>query len=275
MNSCIYISKIFHERKKPRVNRFKLGFYMLYLDLDELDTLDNKIAIFGYNKFNILSFYDDDHFKFIEYKSKSNAEKISKEKISYDAKKYKGKKTKERIKILIDELGLNFQLGKVFLLTNVRNLGYIFNPVSFYFCYDKKGQFKVLFSEVNNTFRQQKMYYILADKDKEEFSSRQKKNYYISPFIDYDTYLHWNFKVPGEKLDIKIDSEKEEKVLRTSLRGFRKKINNMNFFYLILRYPLITLMTIIIIHIQALKLWLKKIPYAHKDETDEKIVKSI
>ncbi len=276
MNSCIYTLKLIHDRKEPRRNYFKYSIYMVYLDLDELEEMSKKLILFGYNKWNALSFFDKDHFKFVSQKSKS-AEVIARETVSFKAEKYLNKNTKDRLKVLIDELQLNFELDKVYVLTNLRNFGYIFNPVSFYYCFDGAGKFRAMFSEVNNTFGDQKMYYCkIENPEAEIFSDVQKKNYYISPFINYDNNLHWQFTIPGNKIMMAIDSIKNDRVeLQTILNGERKELNNLNLLWAILRYPMMTLMAITLIHYQALKLVIKKIKFYRKEETDKKIVEAI
>ena len=276
MNSRIYTLKLSHERLEPKKNAFKYSIYLMYLDLDELESLAENFTFFSYNQWNIFSFFDEDHFKFVNTKN-ATAEKIAQENVKLRAEKYLGKNTKERIRAMIEDLNLSFDLGKVFILTNLRNLGYIFNPVSFYYCFDKEGVFRVMFSEVNNTFYDQKIYFEVIDNPKEKvFTSLQKKNYYISPFLSYDNHLKWQFDVPGEKMFMSVNSLKDEKVeLKTLLIGQRKELSNTNLIFLLLRYPLITIMIIFLIHYQALKLWLKKIKYYKKEETDEKIAADI
>ncbi len=276
MNSCIYKIKIDHVRVKPQKNSFSYGGYFVYLDLDELAEINKKYFLFGLNKGNLFSFYDQDHFQFIQNKNKTS-DIILKEKVKYDAHKYVEKNTKERIKIMIDDLGLGFELGSVFILTNLRNFGHIFNPVSFYYCFDTEGKFRTLFSEVNNTFHDQKMYYVKIDNPNGLFfESKQKKNYYISPFTGTENTLHWKFQLPTESLFMSINSLKDNGVeLTTVLRGKRKEISNFAFVYLLFRYPAYTVMIVFRIHYQALKLWLKKVPFSEKAETDEKIVNNI
>jgi uncharacterized protein len=276
MNSCIYDCKINHVRMKPKKNIFSYSFFLAYIDLDELDYLSKNVKLFGYNKRNIFSFFDDDHFTFMRSKKK-DAKIISREKISNAIKNYEGKRTKERIVMLIKELRLGFVPEKIFILTNLRNYNYVFNPVSFYYCFDKKGKFRALFSEVSNTFHDQKMYYLsIKDPNKIEFTDKQRKNFYISPFIDYDTDLHWTFRVPGEYLSMIIDSRrKDDTELRAVVVGKRKEITNSSIRNLIFRYPLITFMIIIWIHFQALKLWLKGVNFFNKKSTDKRIVESI
>ncbi len=276
MNSCIYTLKLVHDRKEPKRNFFQYSIYMVYLDLDELEEASKKLFLFSYNKWNALSFFDKDHFKFVSQKSQ-NAEIIAREMVSFEAEKYLNKNTKERLKILISELQFGFDLEKVYVLTNLRNFGYIFNPVSFYYCFDSAGKFRAMFSEVNNTFGDQKMYYCKIDNPEAElFSDTQRKNYYISPFISYDNNLHWQFKIPGDKIMMAIDSIKNDRIeLKTLVTGSRKALNNFNLLWVILRYPMVTLMAIILIHYQALKLFIKKIRFYRKEETDKKIIEKI
>lgn len=276
MNSSIYHLKLIHERLQPRRNFFKYSSYMMYLDLDELENISKTLFLFGYNKNNILSFFDKDHFKFVSQKS-SSAEVIARETVEFKAEKYLNKSTKERLQILIEELGLNFELEKAYILTNLRNFGYIFNPVSFYYCFDKEDKFRAMFSEVNNTFGDQKMYYCLTNNHKNDiFSDIQKKNYYISPFINYDNNLHWQFNLPGQKIMMSINSLKNDQVeLKTIFTGIKKELNNKSLMWAIIRYPLVTIMTISLIHYQALKLFLKKIKFYRKEETDKKIIKNL
>jgi DUF1365 family protein len=119
------------------------------------------------------------------------------------------------------------------------------------------------------------MYYVLVDPKKKRFKDRQKKNFYVSPFIDYDTELVWDFTVPGKTLEMRVDSVKEEVVLKTSLGGRRMELSNLNIAYLLLRYPLMTMMIIVMIHYQALRLWLKGVPFHMKDETDRQIARTV
>jgi DUF1365 family protein len=97
------------------------------------------------------------------------------------------------------------------------------------------------------------MYYCLIDNPEAEiFTDVQKKNYYISPFINYDNTLSWRFSLPKEKIMMAIDSIKDERVeLQTVFTGDRKKLNNATLLWVILRYPMVTLMAIILIHYLA------------------------
>lgn len=248
----------------------------MYLDLDELEDLQKKRLLFSLNKWNVFSFFDQDHFKFINYDSPLK-QKISRENVKYDSRKYSGKNTREKIRIMIGELGLDFKPAKIFIMTNLRNFGYIFNPVSFYYCFDEAGKLRAMFSEVNNTFHDQKMFYIpIEDTEAKIFRSSQSKNFYVSPFTGLENILYWEFDAPGEKMRMNIDSIKDGEIeLKTNMSGNRQEINNHNLIFLVFRYPMYTLMIIIRIHWQALKLWWKKVPFNKKATADAKISENI
>jgi hypothetical protein len=245
----------------------------MYIDLDELAELDKKFRSFSLNRFNFFSFYDKDHFKFINQTDRDK-QAIAQENVKYQVQHYLNKDTKGRIRSLLKDAGMDFELGKVCVLTNLRVFGYIFNPVSFYYCFDVEGVFRVLVSEVNNTFGDQKMYFVpIDDPQKSIFTSAQRKNFYISPFTEFDNDLSWNFSLPKDKVHIMIDSIKKGRVeVRAVFDGKRREITDGFLFFLNIRYPLFTLMVIFRIHYQALKLFIKKVRFNHIEETDKKIV---
>jgi DUF1365 family protein len=270
MNSCSYAGRMTHVRVKPRKNVFKYGIFMLYLDLDELQELDRTRRLFSLNHFGVYSFYDSDHFKFI-HETDPDRQLISQENVKYDANRYLKRTTKERVGLLLHDAGLDFSLGRVMVLTNPRIFGYVFNPVSFYFCFDDQGDFRALLSEVNNTFGDQKMYvFPIDDPHDEMFSTSQRKNFYISPYTDPDNVLSWRFRLPGERVMMLIDSIKgDEDELKASFVAERRPLTDRQILFLNFRYPLMTLMVIFRIHLQALVLYLKRIRFNDKKIIDQ------
>jgi DUF1365 family protein len=276
MNSAIYVGTLAHARTKPKKNAFSYSVFMFYLDLDELPTLHRRIPLFSLNRFNVFSFFDADHFKFISQKD-PNGQVISRENVDYRTEDYLNENTRDRIARLLRDAGMDFSLGKVFLLTNPRVFGYVFNPVSFYYCFDEAGAFRAMLSEVNNTFGDQKMFVCpIADPNESMFTSRQRKNFYVSPFTDYDNDFAWRFGLPGESVFMTIDSLKAgETELKTSFTGRRRDFSEATLLHLTFRYPLLTLMIIFRIHYQALKLFLKKVRHHDKVKTDAEIAKAL
>ncbi len=272
MNSCAYVCRLEHDR--PNKNRFSYNIYMVYLDLDEIDTLAERFALFSRNRWNLLGFYDDDHFIFVRQTGKPD--RIARATFDYTREKYVGKNTKERVRQALRELGFAFEPGKVMLLTQLRNLGYLFNPVSFYYCYDAEGRLRVLLSEVNNTYRDQKLFYTPVNTEGKRHRDRQKKNFYVSPFIDIDTDITWSFEEPAETLLMEVDSVKDGKaILSTSLTGERKQLSATMLLLLFLRYPMVPLVTMLFIHRQALRLWLKKVRFREKSPSDDEIIRGL
>jgi DUF1365 family protein len=277
MNSAAYLGRLAHARHFPKKNSFTYSVFMLYLDLDELPALDQRLRLFGLNRGALFSFHDRDHFKFIKQAADQTARTIAQENIKFTPEKYQGLTTRERIAVLLQEAGLEFPLGRVQVLTNPRMFGYVFNPVSFYYCFDEAGTLQAMLSEVNNTHGDQKMYVCRIDDPKQKWhTAEQQKNFYISPFMDFDNQLSWKFDEPGERTMVIIDTTKEgELELRATFVGERHEVTDRLLFQLLFRYPLMTLMIIFRIHYQALKLFLMKICFRDKAKEDQRIARAI
>ena len=134
LSSCIYSGLVTHERFKPKKHFFSYKTFSLLIDLNEIEDLEKKIKFFSYNKFNILSFYSIDH---------GNRD---------------GSSLIKWVKNTLKKSKINFKLGKIKLLCYPRFFGYVFNPLSIFYCYDKNLNLKVIFYEVKNTFNEQHTY---------------------------------------------------------------------------------------------------------------------
>lgn len=275
MRSTIYTGSLAHVRERPKRNQFRYGVYMLFLDLDETDELARRCRLFSRNRWNAFSFHDADHFKFIDQEG-DRSRIISQENVRYEPARYRGLDTRGRINLLLADAGMDFRLGKVYLLTNPRVFGYVFNPVSFYYCFDTEGTFRVLVSEVNNTSGDQKMFVTEVDSSKVH-TDRQRKHFYVSPFIPFDTEFVWRFTDPGERLMVEIDSmQGADAVLRATFSGTRNPFDDRVLLGLMFRYPLLTFMIIGRIHMQAAKLFfVKRLRFLIKEQQDEKIAEAI
>ncbi len=248
MTSCLYRCLIMHNRLEPKPHRFHYNVFMFYIDLDEVELLKKKFLLLSHNRFNFFNFKDKEHLQL----PAGNPDTT--------------KSIKEHIIDHMQQNGIAWAGGKIMLLTNLNVLGYNFNPVSFYFCFDTAGQPVCAIAEVSNTFREMKPY--LLDKDtlqQGRYQLNTKKHFYVSPFIDHDTDFDFNLAIPNEKLNIKIDDYKDGKrFFISTLTGKRKALTNGTLFWYALRFPLITLRIIALIHWHALLLWAKKIPFHTK-----------
>lgn len=222
---------------------------MFYLDLDELEGLHKRLRLFSHNSANWFSFRDEDHAHFPQRKTAGNV--------------------RERITEFLGPKGITLHTGsRIKLLTNVRTLGYVFNPISFYFCFDSDGRAVCAIAEVSNTYGEMKLY--LLDEgclENDTFKLRVTKHFYVSPFSDLDTEFDFIFRIPSSGMSMRVDDYKKGKrVLLSALTGKREPLSDINLLRYALRFPLITVRIIALIHWQALLLRLKGLHYSNKTE---------
>ncbi len=234
-NSKIYTGKVIHKRFKPKQNKFKYNVFSLLIDLNELEEINKYIKFFSYNKFNIISFYDKDH-------GDRDGSSI----------KLWVKKNLRNIGIMTEDISIK-------LLCYPRIFGYVFNPLSTYFIYNKHSELISIFYEVKNTFGEQHTY-IFKAQDEKTVQNKCKKKFYVSPFIEMDCEYHFKTLNPREQLSVVINqNDKDGKLLFASQDGISKDFNNKNLILSYLTHPLMTFKIIGAIHYEAFKLWAKRI----------------
>ncbi len=260
--SSLYECRVFHRRYVRTDLRFVRRIFLFCIDLDELPELNRRLLWFGHNCLRPFSFYDQDHFV-------------------WQRDGGLGRSTKDRVIEYLHERGADFTVGRVLLVTNLRVFGYVFNPVSFYYCYDETGRLRAVISEVNNTYLEQKPFltWVETAEDLElqaggDIERRAAKNFYVSPFIRHDTEFYFKFAGPGELLRVRIDSYlKRRTILKAQIHGRRRDLNDRSLLRMMFRYPFITLKVIAWIHLYALKLYLRKLFVFDKKQSDERIVR--
>lgn len=157
--------------------------------------------------------------------------------------------------------------ARIQLLTLPRMMGYVFNPVSFYFCSDAEGAPLCAVAEVSNTFREVKPFLLRREDLQPDGTFRRTvpKHFYVSPFFALDVAFDFKLRVPGDSLELHIDDrEGQQRVLLTSLTGRRVPLSDAQLAWQTLKCPLVTLKVISLIHWNALRLWLKKVPWHPK-----------
>ncbi len=240
MNSCIYNGEVTHKRFKPVKHFLKYKTFSLLIDLDELIQLDSRISIFSHNKFNIFSFYDEDHGE------------------------RDGRNLKEWVLTNIRKFNIEGKINKIKILCYPRIFGYVFNPLSIFYCYEG-DKLKVIFYEVKNTFNEQHTY-IFKIKNNEEITQKCKKKFYVSPFMDMET--HYNFKLlnPNSKLSVFIkQTDSIGTILTATQTGEKKEFSFKQLVKNFFKYPLMTIKIIISIHYEALLLWKKGAKYRKRN----------
>jgi len=240
MNSCIYNGEVTHTRFKPVRHFLKYKTFSLLIDLDEINLLDKSIGIFSHNKFNIFSFYDKDH-------GDRDGGNLKNWVIS-NLKKFQIKEKITNIKVLCYP----------------RILGYVFNPLSIFYCYEK-DKLVAIFYEVKNTFNEQHTY-IFKIKNNEEIIQKCRKKFYVSPFMDMETFYNFKLLNPKDKLSVFIkQTDADGTILTATQTGDKKEFSfkqlAINFF----KYPLMTIKIIGSIHYEAFLLWKKGAIYRKRD----------
>jgi len=240
-NSSIYNGTVIHKRFKPKIHFFKYKVFSILLDISEIHSLDQSLKIFSYNKFNIISFYDLDHGP----------------RDGTSVKDWVIKNLKNN-KIETDNI-------KIELLCYPRIFGYVFNPLSVFFIYNKYSELISVLYEVKNTFDEQHTYVFKTKKNENLIQHTCKKKFHVSPFIEMDCTYFFRILKPSNKISVIIDQyDKEGKILYASQDGTRVELNNKNLIKSYLKHPLMTFKIILAIHFEAFKLWAKGIKFIKK-----------
>jgi len=240
-NSCIYSGLVTHRRFKPKRHFFIYKTFSLFIDLSELENLRKKIKFFSYNRFNILSFYDVDHGP------------------------RDGTSLVSWVKNTLEDVKINIGSGTIKLLCYPRFFGYVFNPLSIFYCYDENSQLKAILYEVKNTFNEQHTYVFSATYSSNLILHKCDKKFYVSPFMEMKTFYNFRLLKPGKILKVFIKQSDSEGTLLTACHiGKRIQISSKNLFFQFLKHPFMSFKIILAIHFEAFRLWIKGVKYVKR-----------
>ncbi len=229
MRSALYEGHVMHARLEPARNVFRYPVYMTLVDLDELPELDRRLRFFGWNRSRPASLQDRDHIDVRAYLAEHGV-----------------------------DLGGR---GRILLLTNLRVLGYVFNPVSFYWCYAEDGSLACIVAEVSNTFGERLPYLLRGDALRYD----SEKRLHVSPFMPMEQRYTWQFSEPEERILARIDlHDAAGKPFVATLAAERVELTNASLARFLVRYPLMPLKVTALIHLQAVRLWWKRVPFHRK-----------
>ena len=241
MNSCIYNGIVTHHRFKPVKHSLKYNTFSLFVDLDELEKLHNDIKIFSFNKFNLFSFYNKDHGP------------------------RDGSSLKKWVLENLKKFNINENISNIKLLCYPRIFGYVFNPLSIFYCYDSE-KLRAIFYEVKNTYNEQHTY-IFKVIDHEIIEQKCKKKFYVSPFMNMNTYYNFRLFNPNEKLSVFIKQTDDQGAILTATQvGDKKEFSFKQLLINFFKYPLMTIKIITSIHFEAFLLWKKGAIYRKRNE---------
>ena len=254
MNSRIFTGQVMHARRWPKKHHFSYHIYLYAFDLDELEMLDATLPFFGYNRFNIVSIHDKDYVT------------------------GEGRIRDEIISFLMQQ-GYSTDVSKIVLVTAARYFNYVFNPISFYYCYDQDEKLSCTIAEINNTYGERHLYILnqLQLENMTTHTSVVTKDFYVSPFYQVKGDYEFIFIDLRHKLDIRINILEDcERVFLSRIWGDPLPLNRKNLVVTLLKYPLTAALTMPRILWQAAKLhFVKELPvYAKPSPSNPLTIKA-
>lgn len=234
----LLLGHVRHRRLRPVTNAFIYPVFFIQLPLSDLGLA--RSSVFSVDRFNLLSFLQKDHGP------------------------RDGRPLLPWIRNQLRERGLPDD-GEVILQTFPRVLGYVFNPISFWYCHDRDGQLIAVLAEVNNTFGGTHGY-LLHHPDGAPMRDgqiwREQKRLHVSPFCEVQGSYRFRFYRLAENMLVRIDYDDEQgELLLTSISGKSAPWTNAALIGAFVRMPWLTVMVMVRIHWQALKLWAKRVPF--------------
>ncbi|MEZ9654269.1 DUF1365 domain-containing protein [Vibrio splendidus] len=245
--SGIYWGNVRHRRFGDITHEFSYELYMMGLDLDELPQTTARSALFGTRWYNPIRFVESDYLAEKE-ENVTNGEP---------------KSLKQRIASKVQQLGgVWSESNRVTMLAQCRCLGIYFSPINCFFCYDETGDCRYMLAEVSNTPWRQRHYYLI-DMHQE---LKVKKEFHVSPFMDLNMTYFWKIQSPAKRTLVHIESRREEKLFDATLALTKQSVSKTNIRKTVLKIPAMTIKVVMGIYYQALKLFLKKVPFVtHPD----------
>lgn len=234
----LYVGTIRHRRFAPRAHAFEYSLFMPLLDIDRLPEAMAVSPLTGYNRRRLAAFDDRDHFGDPALPLRVRVEQSAR------------------------DHGVALPAGPIYLLTHLRYAGYVFNPISLYYCTDGQGRVPAVLAEVNNTYGGRQLYWLNGRGDNGPLRDRVAKAMYVSPFMDYDVDYAFALTAPGASLVAHMDvcrpgETRRDRMFDATLFLQRRPWTARELHRALVRFPLMTAKVTAAIHWEALRLWMK------------------
>ncbi len=236
IDSGLYVCRVMHHRIRPKRHRFIYRVFMLLIDVDHLSDVDRRLRLLSIDRANLFAFHNVDHGP------------------------RDGRPLRPWIETELRTAGIEAMPSKIRLLAMPRFLGYTFNPLSIYYCYNANRRLSAIVYEVKNTFGEQHAYVFsipTSSPSPQRFGHRCSKNFYVSPFIEAEATYGFSLNDPDHRLDVRISERTSAGPLLTAtLRGEFRPLTDRQLLIQALKNPFLPQKVISSIHYEALKLWL-------------------
>jgi hypothetical protein len=239
--AALYAGTVMHQRMKPFGHRFRYRVFSLMVDIDRLEEANGMSALFSVNRANLVSFLEKDH--------------------SGDP----GESLRAYANGLLAQAGVAERADRILLVCYPRIFGYVFNPLSVYYAYDRTGGLKAMIYEVRNTFGERHTYVCpVTSGELLPSGVRQScdKLFYVSPFVPMAMRYHFRMLPPGRDIRWHIlETDAEGPLLAATFSGYQMELTTAALLKLTFRIPFLTIKIVAGIHWEAVKLWLKGASY--------------
>jgi len=272
MHSALYIGRLRHRRFAPRAHEFSYRLFMMYVDLAELDVVFRNRCLWSVKRPALAWLRRSDYLG----EADMSIDEAVRDRVHFET----GSRPK----------------GPIRMLTHLRYFGIGFNPVTFYYCFDRNDtRVETIVAEITNTPWKERHAYVLSyptpsplrgegeqhatsstlsplsqtlsherrgDKSTEQLRFQFRKAFHVSPFMPMDQEYDWRFSTPDERLSVHMQNmQNDAKLFDATLDLRRREISSASLAYALVAFPLMTAKVIVGIYWQALRLWFKRTPF--------------
>lgn len=233
---AVYVGDVVHKRARPKRHSLRYRVFSMLVDLDQLDSLDEKLRFFSLNRFNLVSLVTSDFGP----RDGSDIATFIRRKAAMAGVK---------------------DIARITMLAYPRLLGFAFNPITVYYCEDAQGVVRFMAYEVSNTFGEHHFYQAGVTPVDGEIRHEAGKALYVSPFNTMEGRYRFSIRPPSENVFLGVTlSDDEGGLLTAFFEGEKRQLTDATLLKLLLAYPFMTAKVVVGIHWEALLLWLKGVP---------------